>query len=448
IGPECAPCPGGSESLGRRQQWPHSGRAASALHGGDLSPRLRLGDAVPGSRWLSEGSRREDSSRGARCAVFRGAADALLADLPPAQLAKLDALLIPDPAFAATPLAWLRNAPTAPKPDHVRALLDRLRRVREIGVPPEAAGRIHDNRFQQLLREGRISDSHQIGRYAVQRRRAIVVAAIIDLESRLTDAVLPGVRITEVLHEVSRETGFSTAFTNLRTGEACDNENALLAAILADATKLGLSRMAAASQGVTRDRLIWIADAYIRPETYKAALAQIINAHHALPIAAIWGDGTTSSSDGQFFRSAKRGDAAGDVNARYGHDPGFSFYTHLSDQHGPYSIKVMSATNHEAPYVLDGLLHHGTQLNIGTHYTDTGGASDHVFILCALLGFRFCPRLRDLPERKLACITPAATYPYLQPLLGQRIKTDVIREHWVGIIILVASLKAGIMSPS
>jgi TnpA family transposase len=96
-----------------------------------------------------------------------------------------------------------------------------------------------------------------------------------------------------------------------------------------------------------------------------------------LPIATIWGDGTTSSSDGQFFRSAKRGDAAGDINARYGHDPGVSFYTHLSDQHGPYSIKVMSATNHEAPYVLDGLLHHGTLLKIDTHYTDTGGAPDH-----------------------------------------------------------------------
>lgn len=262
------------------------------------------------------------------------------------------------------------------------------------------------------------------------------------------DAMLPRVRITEIMHEVSRATGLAATFTNLRTGERCDSENALLAAILADATNLGLTRMAAASQGVTRDQLIWTADAYIRPETYKAALARIIDAHHALPIAAIWGDGTTSSSDGQFFRSAKRGDAAGDVNARYGRDPGFSFYTHLSDQHGPYSIKVMSATSHEAPYVLDGLLHHGTQLNIGTHYTDTGGASDHVFILCTMLGIRFCPRLRDLPDRKLACIEPAGHYSGLQPLIGRRIKIDVIREHWAEVVRLVASLDAGIVAPS
>ena len=62
-------------------------------------------------------------------------------------------------------------------------------------------------------------------------------------------------------------------------------------------------------------------------------------------------------------------------------------------------------------------------LRIGTHYTDTGGASDHVFILCAMLGFRFCPRLRDFPDRKFACIDPASTYGELQPIFGRRIRT-------------------------
>ncbi|SIT55585.1 hypothetical protein BQ8794_220149 [Mesorhizobium prunaredense] len=86
----------------------------------------------------------------------------------------------------------------------------------------------------------------------------------------------------------------------LATLTDCPNESALLAAILADATNLGLSRMAAASQGVTRDQLVWTQDAYVREDTYRAAPATIINAQHRLPIAAVWGDGTTSSSDGQF----------------------------------------------------------------------------------------------------------------------------------------------------
>jgi TnpA family transposase len=160
------------------------------------------------------------------------------------------------------------------------------------------------------------------------------------------------------------------------------------------------------------------------------------------------GDGTTSSSDRQFFRSARRGDAAGEVNARYGAEPGVGFYTHVSDQHGPYSSRIMSATSHEAPYVLDGLLHHGTSLRINTHFTDTGGASDHVFILCSMLGIQFCPRLRDFADRRLAVLEPTSTYGDLAPLLGRRVKVEVIREHWGEVLRLVSSLRAGTVLPS
>ena len=56
-----------------------------------------------------------------------------------------------------------------------------------------------------------------------------------------------------------------------------------------------------------------------------------------------------------------------------------------------------------------------------------------------MLGILFCPRLRDLPDRKLACVEPAGRYPDLQPLRGRRIKVDVAREHWDEVVRLVAS---------
>lgn len=649
--------------------------------------------------------------------------DALLAGVPVDSLAKLDAVLVVDLRTGLTPLAWLRDIVTSPTPDNVRGLLDRLARVREIGLPAIIGDAIHPDRLRQLVREGRASSAQLIGRYTPSRRRATLAAMILDLEARLIDAALdmadriiggsftrgnnkqrksyaattrdvgrimrlfdrtvaaleeaqksgidgfvavdaavgwdkllrargeartiadlaeenplvraadqwsrlrkfapllleaidfkagrgsastiaavntlremnrsgrrdvppdapmpfrkewrtlikegggkpdrrlwetgimahlrnkwrsgdvwvdrssnyrkfdsymltsaeaapivadlklpatadewladrgreldrrlkrfahglardkvegvtlkdgklsiapvradksaaakalaaridglmPRVRITELLHEVARATSFPQAFLNLRTRERHDNENALLAAILADGSNLGLARMAEASQGVTPDQLVWTKSAYIAPDNYKAALARIIDAHHTLPIAAVWGQGTTSSSDGQFFRSGKRGSGAGDFNAKYGVDPGFSFYTHVSDQHGPYHVTIISAATHEAPYVLDGLLHHGSGLEIDTHYTDTGGATDHVFALCRMLGFRFCPRLRDFPDRRLACIEAPGQYSSLKPLMGGRVKVDVIREHWEEIVRLVASLKAGTVLPS
>lgn len=329
--------------------------------------------------------------------------------------------------------------------------------VAELGLPATVdewlAGRSRqlDWRLKKFAQRLKRNDLHGVrydeGRLQISPVRTVVPEIAEKLADQL-DAMMPRIRITELLHEVAQDTGFLKVFTNLRTGEPCPNESALLATILADGTNLGLARMAAASEGVTRDQLMWTHDAYIRQETYRAALAAIINAHHRLPFSAVWGSGTTSSSDGQFFRGAKRGASGGDINARYGVDHGFSFYTHNSDQRAPYHVNVISAATHEAPYVLDGLTSHGTDLNITEHYTDTGGATDHVFALCAMLGFRFCPRLRDFPDRRLIPIEQASVYPFIASLLGKRIRTDVIRAQWGDVLRLVGSIKAGHVAPS
>jgi TnpA family transposase len=81
------------------------------------------------------------------------------------------------------------------------------------------------------------------------------------------------------------------------------------------------------------------------------------------------------------------------VNLHYSSEPGTKFYSHLSDQYGYFSILPISPSESEAPYVLDGLFDHESKLDIDEHYTDTGGSSDHVFGLFALLGRRFAPRL-------------------------------------------------------
>lgn len=51
--------------------------------------------------------------------------------------------------------------------------------------------------------------------------------------------------------------------------------------------------------------------------------------------------------------------------------------------------------------MLDGLLYHESDLEIREHYTDTAGFTDHVFALMHLLGLAFCPRFRELHDKKL-----------------------------------------------
>lgn len=50
--------------------------------------------------------------------------------------------------------------------------------------------------------------------------------------------------------------------------------------------------------------------------------------------------------------------------------------------------------------MLDGLLCHESDLEIREHYIDTAGFTDHVFALMHLLGFAFCPRSKDLHDKK------------------------------------------------
>ena len=52
---------------------------------------------------------------------------------------------------------------------------------------------------------------------------------------------------------------------------------------------------------------------------------------------------------------------------------------------------MIGATASEALHVLDALLYHQTEVTVRRHHTDGGGESDHVFALCALLGFQFAP---------------------------------------------------------
>jgi hypothetical protein len=119
--------------------------------------------------------------------------------------------------------------------------------------------------------------------------------------------------------------------------------------------------------------------AYPRRNLFGAALAELVNAQFRHPFAEHWGDGTTSSSDGQNFRTGSKAESTGHINPKYGSSPGRTFYTHISDQYAPFHTKVVNVGVRDSTYVLDGLLYHESDLRIEEHYTDTAGFTDHVF---------------------------------------------------------------------
>jgi TnpA family transposase len=326
-----------------------------------------------------------------------------------------------------------------------------------VAVPLDAAIYLSERRaalHEQLSRVGQLAKENALPDVRIDANKVRITPLDAEIPegveelARQAYAKVRRIKITQLLIEIDQKTHFSRHFTHLHRGEPAKDREALFAALLAEATNLGLSNMADATPGMTRTRLSWSSDWYLRDDGFTKALAEIVNYHHRLPFSATWGAGKTSSSDGQRFAVGGRRSATAQINAKYGPEPGVVFYTHISDQLDPYHTKVITGTPHEAPHMIDGLLYHETDLDIVEHYADTGGYTDQVFGICHLLGYRFAPRLRDLGDRKLYTLEKPASYPELSALIGGTVNVRQISAQWEDLLRLTASLRLGTVTAS
>jgi TnpA family transposase len=257
-------------------------------------------------------------------------------------------------------------------------------------------------------------------------------------------ARLPRLELTELLLEVDAWTQFSTHLTHAagatpRTTQLFEH---LHAALLAAATNLGPTRMAASSD-LTYRQLAWATEWYLGDEQLQAANAVLVDYLHRLELAAHWGSGQFSSSDGMRSPARARAASADPLAREFGwRRGGLTTLCWTSDQYSQYGTKVVSAAEREASHTLDGILHSQTVLEIAEHTTDTHGATELVFALFDLLGLSFIPRLRDAGELRLHRIgTPTGLA--VDELLTSKIRPGRIRGRYDDLLRVAGSLKRG-----
>ena len=127
------------------------------------------------------------------------------------------------------------------------------------------------------------------------------------------------------------------------------------------------------------------------------------------------------------------------------------FYTFVADNYAPFYSLPIECTDRDAAFVLDGLLYNESELEIEEHYTDTHGYTEINFAAFAMLGLRFCPRIRGVQHQRIYRIDPNRDYGSLASLIrraDQTIDTEQIAEHWDRMGQLYASLKTGHVTAS
>jgi TnpA family transposase len=264
-------------------------------------------------------------------------------------------------------------------------------------------------------------------------------------------ARLPRVDLPEVLLEIHARTGFAHAFTHISEGAArvADLPVSLCAVLLAEACNIGLEPVVRSDvSALTRGRLSWVQQNYLRAETLTRANACLVDTQTTIPLAQAWGGGEVASADGLRFVVPVRTINAGPNRKYFNAHRGVTYYNFTSDQFTGFHAIVIPGTLRDSMYILDGLLEHQTQLQPVEIMTDTAGVSDVVFGLFWLLGYQFSPRLADIGEARFWRMDPTADYGGLNTMARARVPIPLIVRNWDDLLRVAGSLHQGTVSAS
>ncbi len=265
-------------------------------------------------------------------------------------------------------------------------------------------------------------------------------------------AMMPRVDLPDLLLEVHARTGFAKEFDHVAEGghRVPDLHKSVCAVLLAEACNVGLEPLVDPSDpALTRSRLSWVQQNYVRDETLARANARLVDAQGDIPIVSAWEGGELASVDGLRFVVPVRTVNAGPNPRYFGRGRGITYLNYVSDRSTGFHGIVVPGTLRDSLFLLDGLLEHQTGLDPTEVTSDTAGYSDLVFGLFSLLGYQFSPRLADAGEARFWRIDRAADYGSLDGLSRRnRIKTDPIRDNWEDILRVAGSLKLGTVRAS
>jgi TnpA family transposase len=271
------------------------------------------------------------------------------------------------------------------------------------------------------------------------------------LRREQTSAMMPKVDLPEVLLEMNTRTGFAEAFTHIGEGNTRlpDLPVSICAVLLAEACNLSLESLVDKDvPALTRDRLSYVQQNYIRFDTLTAANARLVDYQATLPLAQVWGGGDVASVDGLRFVVPIRTVNAGPNPKYFGIGRGITYINMVSDQFTGLHGVVVPGTLRDSLHILDGLLEQQTSLEPVEVIADTAGYSDPVFGLFWLLGYQFSPALADLSDMRLWRLHKQADYGTLNAIARNRVNLKLIEENWQDFLRVAGSLKLGTVRAS
>jgi TnpA family transposase len=184
------------------------------------------------------------------------------------------------------------------------------------------------------------------------------------------------------------------------------------AGLIAQGCNIGINKMAYTSQGILASHLRNTVNWYFTLKNLRTASDKIVALIQQLSLSNVYladPKALHTSSDGR-----KVGIAIDSLLANYsfkyfGKDKGYGVYTFIDERQSMFYSTVFSASDREAAYVIDGLLHNDS-VKSDLHSTDTHGFTESVFGASFFIPTEYAPRFKDLNKQTLYGFSTARTY--------------------------------------
>ena len=209
-------------------------------------------------------------------------------------------------------------------------------------------------------------------------------------------------------------------------------------------TNAGLQRMAGLDSGTTPRDLAYVRRRYLSVDTLRRAIAVVADGTLHARDPAIWGSGTTAcASDSKHFGAWDQ-NLMTQWHVRYG-GRGVMIYWHVERNSLCIHSQLKSPSSSEVASMIEGVLHHCTEMEIDRQYVDSHGQSTVAFAFCRLLGFELLPRLKAIHAQKLyrPKTGQADAYEKLQQILTRPIDWGLIRQQYDQMIKYATALRLG-----
>ena len=255
------------------------------------------------------------------------------------------------------------------------------------------------------------------------------------------------VPLFEILHTVNSASNYIDAFEDFRQKHHRDKpENRIyFAGIIGLGCNHGIPKIAKISNNINLHSLENTVNWQFTVENLMKANDKIVKFMNELDLPKIYQNNENivhTSSDGQKFNIGVESLNANYSFKYFGKDKGVSVFSFIDNSHKLFYSTVISASEREASYVIDGLMHNEV-IQSDIHSTDTHGFNEVIFGVCHLLGISFAPRIKNVGRQTLYSFEPPSSYKDDDYLItpSKQINTKLIEDNWDNILRFVATIK-------